>query len=233
VALSEDDVRSQIEQMIKFIRQEAEEKAEEIKVKAEEDFNIQKQDEVETEKKKIRTDFEKKMKQVDVEKKIAYSNAINQNRLKVLKAREDVVNQVVEKARAQISQFSQGDGYKSLLQKLIVQGSLTMQEPKVIIRCRKSDEKHVKAVLSGATQEVETQIGGGFKVELTINTTNYLPEGGEGPNSCSGGVELSAANGTIRCDNTLDTRLSLAFQGLLPEIRITLFGRSTSRKHLN
>jgi len=181
--------------------------------------------------KKIRTDFEKKMKQVDVEKKIAYSNAINQNRLKVLKAREDVVNQVVEKARTQISQFSQGDGYKSLLQKLIVQGCLTMQEPKVIIRCRKSDEKLVKAVLAGATQETEEKSG--LKVELTINTSNYLPEGGEGPNACSGGVELSAANGTIRCDNTLDTRLSLAFQGLLPEIRITLFGRSTSRKHLN
>eukprot|EP00298_Acanthocystis_sp_HF-20_P021675 c281_g1_i1.p1 GENE.c281_g1_i1~~c281_g1_i1.p1 ORF type:complete len:232 (-),score=90.41 c281_g1_i1:327-1022(-) len=231
MALSEEDVKSQIEQMIKFIKQEADEKAEEIKVKAEEDFNIQKQDEVETEKKKIRQDFEKKMKQVDVEKKIAYSNAINQNRLKVLKAREDVVNQVVERARAQIAQYSTGDGYKSLLQKLIVQGCLTLQEPKVVIRCRKSDEKIVRGVLTTATQEVEEKSG--LKVELNVNTQNYLPEGGEGPNACSGGVELATVNGSIRCDNTLDTRLSLAFQGMLPQIRITLFGRSTSRKHLN
>jgi len=151
--------------------------------------------------------------------------------LKVLKAREDVVNQVVEKARGQIAQYSQGDGYKALLQKLIVQGCLTLQEPKVIIRCRRADEKTVKSVLTLSTQEVEEKSG--LKVDLSINTTNYLPEGGEGPNACSGGVELSTISGSIRCDNTLDTRLSLAFQGLLPEIRITLFGRSTVRKHLN
>jgi len=171
------------------------------------------------------------MKQVDVEKKIAYSNAINQNRLKVLKAREDVVNQVVEKARVQIAQYSQGDAYKTLLQKLIVQGCVTLQETKIIIRCRKSDEKLVKAVLTAAIQEIEQN--NGLKVDLTVNTSNYLPEGGDGPNTCAGGVELSAANGAIRCDNTLDTRLQLAYQGLLPEIRITLFGRSACRKHLN
>jgi vacuolar-type H+-ATPase subunit E/Vma4 len=39
----------------------------------------------------------------------------------------------------------------------------------------------------------------------------------------AGGVLLSAQDEKIVCDNTLDQRLSLAFDSLLPEIRRTIF----------
>lgn len=42
--------------------------------------------------------------------------------------------------------------------------------------------------------------------------------------SCCGGVYLIAKGGKIVCDNTLDTRLNLAYEALAPEIRGTLFG---------
>jgi len=42
--------------------------------------------------------------------------------------------------------------------------------------------------------------------------------------SCCGGVFLIAKGGKILCDNTLDTRLNLAYEALAPEIRGTLFG---------
>lgn len=229
--LTENDVQSQIEQMIKFIRQEAEEKAEEIRVKAEEDFNIMKQEEVETEKKRIRQDYERKEKQVDVEKKIAHSNAINQNRLKVLKAREDSVDQIKEKALQKIAKFAEGKGYNNLLKDLIIQGALSMGEANMEVQCRRCDVKKVEGVLSDAQKEATKR--GGKPVKLTLSDTKFLPDGGKGPNACSGGVVLSALNGAIKCDNTLDTRLKLAFQGLLPQVRITLFGRSATRKHLN
>ncbi|KAF8085137.1 hypothetical protein N665_0679s0014 [Sinapis alba] len=61
------DVSKQIQQMVRFIRQEAEEKANEISVSAEEEFNIEKLQLVEAEKKKIRQDYEKKEKQADEE----------------------------------------------------------------------------------------------------------------------------------------------------------------------
>ncbi|KAG5405058.1 hypothetical protein IGI04_011177 [Brassica rapa subsp. trilocularis] len=64
------DVSNQIQQMVRFIRQEAEEKANEISVSAEEEFNIEKLQLVEAEKKKIRQDYEKKEKQADVRKKM-------------------------------------------------------------------------------------------------------------------------------------------------------------------
>ena len=64
--MNDTDVSKQIQQMVRFIRQEAEEKANEISVSAEEEFNIEKLQLVEAEKKKIRQEYEKKEKQVEV-----------------------------------------------------------------------------------------------------------------------------------------------------------------------
>lgn len=64
------DVSKQIQQMVRFIRQEAEEKANEISVSAEEEFNIEKLQLFEAEKKKIKQEYERKEKQVEVRKKM-------------------------------------------------------------------------------------------------------------------------------------------------------------------
>ncbi|KAL0460015.1 UNVERIFIED_CONTAM: V-type proton ATPase subunit E [Sesamum latifolium] len=69
--MNDADVSKQIQQMVRFIRQEAEEKANEISVSAEEEFNIEKLQLVEAEKKKIRQEYERKEKQVQVRKKIS------------------------------------------------------------------------------------------------------------------------------------------------------------------
>ena len=50
---------------------------------------------------------------------------------------------------------------------------------------------------------------------------------------CSGGVVLASNNGRIVCDNTLDRRLELAYEGLLPQVRGQMFGYSESRKFFN
>ncbi len=71
----------------------------------------------------------------------------------------------------------------------------------------------------------------GKKIDVSVDESAFLET--SGINACSGGVVLSALNGAITCDNTLDTRLALAYEGMLPEVRITLFGRSTTRKHLS
>ena len=63
-----------------------------------------------------------------------------------------------------------------------------------------------------------------------FNVTVRMAEGdlldSEGPSACSGGVVLAGAGGRIVCDNTLDARLELAFEGLLPVINHTLFPKA-------
>jgi V-type H+-transporting ATPase subunit E len=56
--------------MVKFIRQEAVEKAREIHVKAEEEFNIEKLRMVEAEKARIRAEYERKEKDIEITKRM-------------------------------------------------------------------------------------------------------------------------------------------------------------------
>jgi hypothetical protein len=63
-------VAKQLENMVSFIKKEAEEKAEEILAKAEEDFTIEKAKKVQAQKLKLMKEFERKMKEVEVQKKM-------------------------------------------------------------------------------------------------------------------------------------------------------------------
>lgn len=68
--------RFQIKHMMAFIEQEANEKAEEIDAKAEEEFNIEKGRLVQHQRLKIMEYYERKEKQVELQKKmyVCYSN---------------------------------------------------------------------------------------------------------------------------------------------------------------
>ncbi|KAJ0106292.1 hypothetical protein Patl1_17585 [Pistacia atlantica] len=124
--MNDADVSKQIQQMVRFIRQEAEEKANEISVSAEEEFNIEKLQLVEAEKKKIRQEYERKEKQVDIRKKIEYSMQLNASRIKVLQAQDDLVNSMKDAAAKELLNVSRDHhSYKKLLKELIVQVSRT------------------------------------------------------------------------------------------------------------
>eukprot|EP01099_Mayorella_cantabrigiensis_P000894 TRINITY_DN1380_c0_g1_i1.p1 TRINITY_DN1380_c0_g1~~TRINITY_DN1380_c0_g1_i1.p1 ORF type:complete len:255 (-),score=78.65 TRINITY_DN1380_c0_g1_i1:147-854(-) len=233
MGMSEEDVKKQLNQMVNFIKREAEEKAQEIIQKAEEEFSIEKHRLVTAEKLKIMKEFENKSKQVEVERKIHQSNALNQSRLKVLKAREDSVHQVFQAARRKLLQADKRSDYPELLHKLILQGLIQFGESDVSVQCREVDKKILSSdFLSKVAKEYEQLTS--KKVKLNIDST-FLPppppsveyEG----ESCCGGIVLSAEKGRILCDNTLDQRLRLAYEQLLPDVRKMLFGRSLTRKY--
>lgn len=109
--------------MMAFIEQEANEKAEEIDAKAEEEFNIEKGRLVQQQRLKIMEYYEKKEKQVELQKKIQSSNMLNQARLKVLKVREDHVKTVLDEARRRLGEVTKDQSkYSDVVRTLIVQG---------------------------------------------------------------------------------------------------------------
>lgn len=69
-AMSDKEVKAQLDRMVSFILREADEKANEVRIKAEEEFAASKQSTVQTEKLKLMKEYEKKEKQVDVEKRM-------------------------------------------------------------------------------------------------------------------------------------------------------------------
>merc|ERR1712168_1190152 len=83
--------------------QEASEKVEEIELKAEEEFNIEKGRLVQQQRVKIMESYDRKEKQIELNKKIQNSNLHNQSRLQVLKAKEDHINILLEETRKNLT----------------------------------------------------------------------------------------------------------------------------------
>lgn len=222
--LAQEEVDRQIQQMVAFIEQEAKEKADEISVKAEEEFNIEKGRLVQQEKLKLMQQFERKEKQADTAKKIAYSMSLNVARLEVLKAQEDHLKSVVAKAESNLGDLAKDKSkYKKLVEDLIAQGLCTLLEESVTLKCCKGDVALVKEVLPAALKKFTAQSGMKCNCEIDTKAESVLPD------SCGGGVLLCNSNGRITVNNTLEARLELAIQQLLPAIRHKLFGASEGR----
>ncbi|XP_061532899.1 V-type proton ATPase subunit E 1-like isoform X2 [Phycodurus eques] len=193
MALTDADVQKQIKHMMAFIEQEANEKVEEIDAKAEEEFNIEKGRLVQTQRVKIMDYYEKKEKQIEQHKKIQMSNLMNQARLKVLKARDDMIT-----------------GFYQLL------------EEKVIIRCRQQDVEMVQVAVTKNIPIFKAAVKKHIAVQIDMD--HFLPS------SICGGVEVYNDNGKIKVSNTLENRLELLAQQMMPEIRVSLFGANPNRK---
>lgn len=174
-----------------FIEQEANEKAEEIDAKAEEEFNIEKGRLVQQQRIKIMEYYEKKEKQVELQKKIQSSNMLNQARLKVLKVREDHVRGVLEEARRRLGEVTRDPTrYTQILQALITQGLFQIMEANITIRGRQQDAQLIQNALPGAVEQYKRETG--KDVVVTLDTDNHLSA------DSTGGVDIFALQGRIR-----------------------------------
>ncbi|KAJ3597186.1 hypothetical protein NHX12_003586 [Muraenolepis orangiensis] len=226
MALSDADVQKQIKHMMAFIEQEANEKAEEIDAKAEEEFNIEKGRLVQTQRVKIMEFYEKKEKQIEQHKKIQMSNLLNQARLKVLKARDDMIGEMLTEARERLSTIAKDPArYSLLLEGLILQGFYQLLEPKVTVRCRPQDVEIVQAAIDKDITIYKDRVKSNIVVRIDLN--RFLSS------DICGGVEVYNDNGKIKVSNTLESRLDLMAQQMMPEIRGSLFGPNPNRKFLD
>jgi len=223
MALSDADVAKQIKHMMAFIEQEANEKAEEIDAKAEEEFNIEKGRLVQQQRIKIMEYYERKEKQVELQKKIQQSNMLNAARLRVLKAREDHVGTVLDEAKKKLGEITKDPAvYQNLLQQLIAQGLMQLLEANVLLRCRQADLGLVQAAMPPALDAYKAKTG--KECNLKVDQESFLNP------TVGGGIDLLAQRGKIKISNTLDARLDMIAKQMIPEIRTSLFGRNINRR---
>jgi len=221
--MDDSQVTAQLKQMVNFILQEAEEKANEILRKADEECSIERARIIRVERQKIQAEYERKEKQIDIERKIKYANMLNETRLAVLQARDQEIKDILRESQKQLQEVSKRPEYKQILQRLIIQGLTRLKEPSVSVVCRNEDKDLVRSILASAAEEYKKL---GRDIVLTMDERRYLPPPPSDQNkgeSCSGGVILNAGEGRIICKNTLDARLALAFEATLPKVRSTLF----------
>jgi V-type H+-transporting ATPase subunit E len=229
----------QVQQMVDFIKSEAKEKAREIIDDAQAAANVLRQDEVAKGKKLLNAEFEEKKKGIEIEKRTMQSREINANRLTVLRERDRILTVVRDNISKSLLNIP-ADRYRTLVRGLLLQGSYTMNEENLLVRCRASDKDLVQSLLADVCSEIKTKIG--RNQSLTIDTKNVLPAApqmvGSGndakfPESLFslGGVVLSSMDTKITCDNTLDARVAIVFSQKLPEIKQGLFGKSAAVVH--
>ena len=213
----------QIRQMVNFILQEAHEKANEIRVKTEHDFNLEKQTRVHEAKLGIQEEFTKKEKDREIQERIARSAEVGECNVKKMKMRDDLLQGLMDEAGQKCAMVARGTNYPQLLQKLIVQGLIKIEEMDVTVYCREEDKATTASVLDAAVEEYVEIMERESGIKLTPNVTMNTDDSKNLPESSFGGVTLTAVNGKIVCDNTMSARLELVYEELLPSIRAILF----------
>ena len=231
--MNDDDVKKQIKQMCDFILQEAREKANEIKVKTEEEYQIDLANQTQSGKAKVREEYALKEKGLDVQKRIAQSIEISKQNARKLGVREQLLNDLLQTTKEKLNKICDNqEEYKKIIKSLIIQGLIKIQENNIVIRCRQVDLDLVRSVMDGALEEykqiMKNECQEDSKVTLTLNEQSERmlpPPPGHGPISCSGGVVLEGCNGKVILENTFDSRLEICFHDLKPIIRNILFPR--------
>ncbi|EPZ36540.1 ATPase, V1/A1 complex, subunit E domain-containing protein [Rozella allomycis CSF55] len=220
--LTDEEVQNEMKKMVAFIKQEAIEKAREIQVKADEEFNIEKAKLVRQETLAIEANYARKFKQAEVSRKIAQSTHFNKARLKVLQTRDQMIEELYNDAKSRLPTLAKDhQQYQAILNDLVLQCFYQLMETNIVIQCRRQDEEMVKNAIQYACEQYNSQLH--RNVNATIDS-QYLFD------TCAGGIIASANDGRIRCANTFESRLELLSQQMLPDIRLMLFGPSENRK---
>jgi len=160
--------------MTAFIKQEAMEKAREIHLKADEEFAIEKSKLVRQETQSIDSQYEKKFKQAAMSQQITRSTSSNKTRLRVLQARQELLDKLFEDARKKIVTKGQDKDYDGTLEGLILEGLYMLAEPKVGLRCKKNEKDKVKKAAEAATKEYKDKTGN--DCSTVISDKDFLPE---------------------------------------------------------
>lgn len=175
-AMSDDQVATELRKMTAFIRQEALEKAREIQLKADEEFSIEKSKLVRSETARIDEEYKKKFTQAGMSQQITKSTLANKVRLRVLSARQELLDRLFEDAGKKLQEQGRGPKYEGVLKGLVLEGLYALNEAKVVLRCREKDREVVKKAAEAAGKEYRERMGG-REVEIAVDEKERLPEG--------------------------------------------------------
>lgn len=142
----------------------------------------------------------------------------------MLKLREESLQGLFESARERLTELTKDSKkYKALLEELLLQGLFDLHETSVEVIARSGDVQLVQEVSDSAIKRYTDETGR----KANINVKEGLSK------DSAGGLILTGLNGRIQLNNTLEERLHLLEDKMLPELRLDLFGPNKDRKFLS
>lgn len=206
-----------------FIEKEAKEKAKEIRLKADEEYEIEKASIVRSETAAIDANYEAKLKKASLAQQITKSTIGNKTRLRILSAKDEILHEIFDAVEVELKKLTQDkQKYLPILVGLIEEGVLALLEHNVSIRVREQDVEVATEAIEIAAKSFAEKAG--FDVVITIDQTDFLSS------EMGGGVVIVSGSGKIDVNNTLEERLKILSEEALPAIRLELFGPSATRK---
>ncbi|KAF7908212.1 uncharacterized protein EAF01_003967 [Botrytis porri] len=187
------------------------------------EFAIEKSKLVRQETSSIDTQYEKKFKTARMSQQITQSTVANKTRLKVLSARQELLDGIFEQAQGKLKEATNDRGkYTEILKNLLLEGMYALNEGKLQVRGRKQDYDLIKKAIEEA-QKV-------YKEKMKKDVTASIDEKNPLPEESAGGLSIIGGGGKIDINNTFEERLKLLQDNALPSIRTTLFGPNVNRK---
>ena len=140
----------------RVMRQEAHEKAYEIKVLTQRLFEKEKEKIVEEGKHRIDNEMDQKLRTVQQDINIARSTQINKGRMELMNQRNDFMKKILvetlQKLEHEIA-LPTNPRYKKVLKDLMVQGCIKLLEEKILVKIRQKDLEVAKSVTDEAERE--------------------------------------------------------------------------------
>mmetsp|Transcript_5917 Transcript_5917/g.7189 ORF Transcript_5917/g.7189 Transcript_5917/m.7189 type:complete len:257 (+) Transcript_5917:75-845(+) len=236
--MNENEARKQIENMVRFIEQEAKEKAEEILDKTNQELEAWKNEFKHNKRTYWKSHYLAEKKRKEVEGKIAQSKMKSSEDERVMKERMVIMSGLKKKAIESIikTKKEKSSAYKKLMEDLLVEGLLKLMEPAVTVRCVAADKSIVKSVLKSAEKRFVDEMTAACEANKTKFNMNMNVSFDDSPlkDSCLGGVWLMSQAYTSRPDaiivrNSLDARLDICIENITPTIRSLLFPEDEAR----
>ena len=219
-------LNSGVFEMERMLRQNAHEKAFELQVLAQRAFEQEKSRIVFEGRQQIKTDIDEKMKKLNQDMNIERSQKINESRLIKMKERNLCLLEVkaLMAERLKLVMKNERSRYLATVKNLILQSMIKLLEPTLQVKCRKEDVKDIQGMVSDLQSQYSkfmlNETGREYECNLEVLTDNFMTDAQD--KGC-GGVMLYTENNRIVVSNTLNARLDLAFEEMLPLIRQSLF----------
>ena len=214
-------------EMQRMLRQNAHEKAFEIRVQEQRQFEKQKQQMIYEGNKKEQAEHDDRVKKLHRDYNIANSRSITNSRILKMQKRSEHIAELRDEMLNELKDLRVNDRerYLGTLKNLILQSMVRMLESEIHVKCREEDKEDIEAMID----DLQTQYSE-FMAEKTgrdeYATTIHIFEDDfltAAEDEDCGGVIVLNSEKTIVCKNMIVSRLKQTFEECLPAIRSSLF----------
>jgi vacuolar-type H+-ATPase subunit E/Vma4 len=132
-------------------------------------------------------------------------------KLQITKYRDDLVSDLIDKAKEKISTLIGSKEYEKSLEKLVLEAALTLKQPEISILCRKEDKDiFSKQFFDNVSKQITDK-----ELKVKFNVSNNFIK-------TMGGVKLETVDGRISIDNTYEKRIERSLDDLKRELSLLI-----------